>query len=291
MKVIRSKMLNVMGLRTRVLEEGDAAGGDPVVMIHGVGGWAENWREVMSPIARTGRRAIAFDLPGFGESEPPGDVAHFGPRDAFYPRFVGAVMDELGVRSAHLVGNSMGGAVAYTAAVSLPERTRSLVLVAGGGVGTEVALFLRLCTLPGVLTLSRLFGRPEQALEVLRTCFYDSGRIPDTLYDEAERYGRRSFGEFVRALRSGVTIFGVRESLREYWVGLASRYAGPVLVIWGRQDRVLPVRHAAEAEAVMPQVRIELIDDCGHLPQIERTDAFLGALLPFLDRAEAAAAA
>ena len=88
MDVIRSKTVNVMGLRTRVLEEGDAARGDPVLMIHGVGAWAENFREVMEPIARTGRRAIAFDLPGFGESEAPGDVEHFGPRDAFYPRFV-----------------------------------------------------------------------------------------------------------------------------------------------------------------------------------------------------------
>lgn len=291
MDVIRSKVVSVMGLRTRVLEEGDAGRGDPVVMIHGVGGWAENWREVMTPIARTGRRAIAFDLPGFGESDPPGDVDHFGPRDPFYPRFVGALLDALGVRSAHLVGNSMGGAVAFTAAVTHPERTRSLALVAGGGVGTDVALFLRLCTLPGVPLLSRVFGRPEQARDVLRTCFYDSRRIPATLYDEAERYGYPSFGEFVNALRSGVTIFGVRQRLREHWVALAPRFAGPVLVVWGRQDKVLPVEHVSEAEDVMPQARVELIDHCGHLPQVERTDAFLAALLPFLDRAEAAAAA
>jgi 4,5:9,10-diseco-3-hydroxy-5,9,17-trioxoandrosta-1(10),2-diene-4-oate hydrolase len=291
MDVIRSKTLSVMGLHTRVLEEGDAGGGDPVLMIHGVGGWAENWREVMTPIARSGRRAIAFDLPGFGESDAPGHVEHFGPRDPFYARFVGALLDELGIHSAHLVGNSMGGAVAFTAAVTQPERTRSLSLVAGGGVGTEVALFLRLCTLPGVPTLSRVFGRPEQAREVLRTCFYDSRRIPAALYDEAERYGFPSFGEFVNALRSGVTIFGVRRSLREHWVALAPNFAGPVLVIWGREDRVLPVEHVAEAEDVMPQARIELIDDCGHLPQVERTDAFLAALLPFLDQAEAAAAA
>lgn len=289
--MIRSKTVSVMGLRTRVLEDGETARGDPVVLIHGVGGWAENWREVMSPIGRTGRRAIAFDLPGFGESDPPGDVEHFGPHDPFYPRFVAALLDELGIRAAHLVGNSLGGAVAYTAAVSQPERTRSLALVAGGGVGTDVALFLRLCTLPGVPTLSRLFGRPEQARDVLRTCFYDERRIPEALYQEAERYGFASFGEFVRALRSGVTIFGVRRSLREHWVALASRYAGPVVVIWGRQDRVLPVEHAVEAEDVMPRARLELIDDCGHLPQVERTDAFLGALLPFLERAESPAAA
>lgn len=291
MDVIRSRTLNIMGLRTRVLEDGDAARGDPVVMVHGVGAWAENFREVMGPIALSGRRAIAFDLPGFGESEAPGDVEHFGPRDAFYPRFVNAVLDELRLPSAHLVGSSMGGAVVYTAAVTEPARTRSLSLIAGGGVGTEVALFLRLCTLPGMPFVVRAFGRPSQARNVLRTCFYDPRRIPQTLYDEAERYGYASFGEFVNALRSGVTIGGVRPAVRDYWVAQASRYRGPVLVVWGRQDAVLPMTSAADAREVMPQAQIQLIDQCGHLPMIERPDEFLAALLPFLDRAEAAAAA
>jgi pimeloyl-ACP methyl ester carboxylesterase len=291
MDVIRSKIVSVMGLRTRVLEEGDAGRGDPVVMIHGVGAWAENWREVMGPIASTGRRAIACDLPGFGESGSPGDVAHFGPRDAFYPRFVGALLDELGVASAHLVGSSMGGAVAYTEAVTQPARIRSLALIAGGGVGTELAFFLRLCTLPGIPLFARVFGKPAQARGVLRTCFYDSRRIPETLYEEAERYGYPSFGEFVNVLRSGVSIGGVKPSVRDYWVAQAPRYQGPVLVIWGRQDAVLPVADAEDAREIMPQAEVQLIDDCGHLPMIERTDAFLVALLPFLDRAEAAVAA
>jgi pimeloyl-ACP methyl ester carboxylesterase len=126
---------------------------------------------------------------------------------------------------------------------------------------------------------------------VLRTCFYDAGRIPETLYDEAERYGYPSFGEFVNALRSGVTIGGVKPSVRDYWVAQAARYQGPVLVVWGRQDAVLPVTDAADAREVLPQAQVRLIDDCGHLPMIEKTDEFLAALLPFLDRAEAAAAA
>ena len=291
MDVIRSRMLNVMGLRTRVLEAGDAGRGDPVVLIHGVGAWAENFREVMGPIALTGRRAIAVDLPGFGESEAPGNVAHFGPHDAFYPRFIDALLDELRLPSAHLVGSSMGGAVVYTAAVSQPARVRSMTLVAGGGVGTEVALFLRVCTLPGFPLVARAFGKPAQARNVLRTCFYDPRRIPQPLYAEAERYGYPSFSEFVNALRSGVTIRGVKPAVRDYWVSQAPRYQGPVLVVWGRQDAVLPMTSAADAQEVMPQAQIQLIDQCGHLPMIERPGEFLAALLPFLDRAEAAAAA
>jgi pimeloyl-ACP methyl ester carboxylesterase len=79
--------------------------------------------------------------------------------------------------------------------------------------------------------------------------------------------------------------------VRDYWVSQAPRYRGPVLVVWGRQDAVLPMASAADAREVMPQARIQIIDQCGHLPMIERPDEFLAALLPFLDRAEAAAAA
>ncbi|MEK7861762.1 MAG: alpha/beta fold hydrolase, partial [Chloroflexota bacterium] len=267
------------------------SGRDPVVMIHGVGAWAENWREVLEPIAQSGRRAIAVDLPGFGESESAGAVRHFGPRDAFYPRFVTALLDALSIASAHIVGSSMGGAVAYLTAVTVPERTRSLVLVASGGLGTDIALFLRLATLPGMVALARLFGRPSHGRDALRTCFYDPARIPAALYEESERYGFRSYPEFVRAIRSGVTIRGVREDLRRHWVVQAERYRGPVLVVWGREDAVLPIRHLEEAKGVFPQAEVRIVDRCGHLPMIERPDEFLATVLPFLERADARAAA
>ena len=285
---VRSRTIEVMGLRTRILEDGDGA---PVVLIHGVGGWAENWRETIAALAASGKRAIAVDLPGFGESDAPRQISHFGPRDAFYPRFMTALFDALGLRTAHLVGHSMGGAVVYMTAVSAPERIRSLAVLAGGGLGTDVALFLRLATLPGMTTFARLVGDRGQGRQVLATCFFDRSRIPQTLYEEAERYGYRSFPEFVRALRSGVTIRGVKPALRKHWVGQAARYRGPVLVAWGREDIVLPIRHLADAKAVFPQAQVHVIERCGHLLMIERPEEFQRVLLPFIDDVERAAAA
>lgn len=287
---VRTVVMRVLGLRTRVLVAGDAGRGDPAVLIHGVGGWAENWRQVISPIAASGRRAIAVDLPGFGESEAPRSVRRFGPREAFYPAFVAALLDELAAPRAHLVGSSMGGAIAYTAAVTMPGRTRSLALLASGGLGMDVPLFLRLATLPGTGALARMLGRPAHARGVLRTCFYDTSRIPAVLYEEAERYGLASCSEFIRALRSGVTLRGVRAGLRAHWVGQAERYPGPVLVVWGREDRVLPLRHLEGSRALFPRAEVRVIERCGHLPMVERPAELLGALLPFLDRAEAAVA-
>jgi pimeloyl-ACP methyl ester carboxylesterase len=286
------RTITVEGLRTRVLVE-DGQGGvrEPIVLIHGVGGWAENWRPVMAALASTGRQVIALDLPGFGESERPRRVRYFGPDEAFYPRFVIAAMDALGIERAHVAGNSMGGAVAYMTAVTAPLRTRSLVLVAPGGLGRDVAFFLRACSLPGFGLVARLPRPRSAAREVLRTCFYDAGRITPELYEEAERYGNSSFPEFVRALSAGVGIRGVRRSLRNAWVARSSLYAGPALVVWGREDFVLPLRHLADVHATLPQAQIALIEHCGHMPQAERPEEFLAATLPFLERAEQAAAA
>src|SRR5205814_19171 len=288
---VNASTIAVMGLRTRVLSAGETRRGDPIVLIHGVGGWAENWRAVMAPLAATGRRVIAVDLPGFGESEGPSRVSHFGPRDPFYARFMVALLDAVDARSAHLVGNSMGGTVAYMTAVTAPERTRSLSLVAGGGLGTDVAAFLRLATLPGAVMLGRVFGRASHGRDVLKTCFYDARRIPEQLYLEAERYGFASYPEFVRALRSGVNLRGVRRELRAHWIAQAPRYRGAVLVVWGREDAVLPIHHLRDVKEVFSQAEVHIIESCGHLVMAEQPEQYLAATLPFFDRAEAAVAA
>jgi pimeloyl-ACP methyl ester carboxylesterase len=286
------RTITVEGLRTRVLvEDAQGAAREPIVLIHGVGGWAENWRPVVATLASTGHQVIALDLPGFGQSERPRRVRYFGPDDAFYPRFVIAAMDVLGIERAHIAGNSMGGTVAYMTAVTAPARTRSLILVAPGGLGRDVALFLRACALPGFGLIARLPRPRSAAREGLRTCFYDARRISPELYEEVERYGNSSFPEFVRALSAGVGIRGVRRSLRKAWVARASRYAGPALVVWGREDLVLPLRHLADVHATLPQAQIALIEHCGHMPQAERPEEFLAATLPFLERAEQPAAA
>jgi 4,5:9,10-diseco-3-hydroxy-5,9,17-trioxoandrosta-1(10),2-diene-4-oate hydrolase len=285
---VNASTIRVMGRAVRVLSAGDDERGMPVILIHGVGGWAENWRAVMEPIAASGRRAIAVDLPGFGESEGPGSVAHFGPHEPHYPRWVLALMDALKIERAHIAGNSMGGAVAYMAAVSAPDRFPSLTLVASGGLSRDIAFFLRAATLPGMIALARWIGDRGQGRQVLRTCFFDPSRIPDSLYEEVDRYGFATYPEFVRALRSGVTFRGVRKDLHEHWVDMASRYDAPVLVIWGREDAVLPIHHLASAKDVFPQAELKVIERCGHLPMVERPDAYLASQLPFLDRAEEA---
>src|SRR2546428_9564309 len=140
---MESRTIAVEGLRARVVVEDGGRAGEPIVLIHGVGGWAETWRPVVGPLASAGHLVVALDLPGFGESQRPGRVSYFGPENAFYPRFVLAAMDALGLGRAHLMGNSLGGAIVGMVALTGPERMRSVTLVAGGGLGIEVAWPLR----------------------------------------------------------------------------------------------------------------------------------------------------
>src|SRR6266550_8802524 len=283
---MESRTITVEGLRARVVVEDGGRAGEPIVLIHGVGGWAETWRPVVGPLASAGHLVVALDLPGFGESQAPGRVSYFGPENAFYPRFVLAAMEVLGVSRAHIVGQSMGGAVAYMVAVTAPERTRSLVLVAPGGLGREVALYLRACTLPGMGLLARLPRSPSAARAALESCYFDVSRITPELYAEAERYGGPSFPEFVRALAQGLDLGGVRRALRDEGVVRSPTYRGPALVVWGREDRVLPIAHLDSLPELLPQAEVRIVERCGHLAMAECPDEFLDAALPFLDRAE-----
>lgn len=290
---MKSHTITVEGLRTRVLEETAGAGGQrpPIVLVHGVGGWAENWRAVMRPLAASGRRILALDLPGFGESARPGRVRYFSSDKAFYPRFVIGAMDALGIPRAHLGGHSMGGAIVLMTAMTAPERTASMVLVAPAGFGRDVALYLRLCALPGMALLARL-PRPRTAAHAgLRSCYHDVSRITPELYEEAERYGGPSFPEFVRTMAQGLDLRGVRQALRDEWIARSSSYRGPALVVWGREDRVVPITHLDSLRQLLPDAEVRIIERCGHLAMAESPDEFLAAALPFLARTEKVAVA
>lgn len=276
-------MIEAAGSRIRVLEEG--AGDRTVLFVHGVGGWAENWTETMERVAATGRRAIAFDLPGFGESTGVEGARYFDPRDPFYPAVVDGVRNALGLERPHLVGHSLGGGIVAVTAVTHPTAWRSMTLVAPGGFGPDIALFLRLFSLP-FLGLTTWLPRPRSAARaVLESCFHDRARIPAHLYAEGERFDR-SYGETLRVMRAVATLRGVRPSLRDGWLRRAGEYAGPVLVVWGREDGVVPAAHLTSLQESYPDAELHTIASAGHLVMPEQPDAFAGVLIPFLDRTE-----
>jgi pyruvate dehydrogenase E2 component (dihydrolipoamide acetyltransferase) len=280
---MRTTTVEVAGSRIRVIEEG--AGAQSVLFVHGVGGWAENWSEAMERVAAAGRRAIAFDLPGFGESTRVRGARYFDPRDPFYPAVVDGVRQALGLERPHLIGHSLGGGIVGITAVVHPDPWRSLTLVAPGGFGPEVPLMLRFLSLP-FLGLMAWLPRPESvARAVLESCFHDRSRIPAHLYAESARFDF-TYPEMLRVMRAVATLRGVRRSLRKAWLARAGEQAGPVLVVWGREDGVIPASHRDAVRRTYPNAELEVVESAGHLVMAEQPDAFAAALIPFLERIE-----
>lgn len=267
------------GVRARVIEEGSGA---PVLLVHGVGAWAENWRDQLPALAAAGFRAVACDLPGFGRSEAPRGASYFAPDDPYYARFTVDLLDALEIERADLVGHSLGGAVAAVTAICAPERVRRLALVSSGGFGAEVPAIFRLMSLPPLEHLAR-FAPDALVRSVVRSTFYDLTAIPAWLYADAIRYTRAGGGrEFVRVMRAVAGVRGQSAELRRRWQERARVIRCPVLVVWGREDRVIPVAHADAARALLPRARVEVIERAGHLVMVERPGEFDRILVGFL---------
>lgn len=273
------RFVRAAGVRARVVEEGSGA---PVLLVHGVGGWAENWRPVMPALAAAGYRAIACDLPGFGQSERLRDAAYFDVADPYYARFVSELLDALELPQVDLVGHSLGGAIAAVATIRAPSRVRRLALASPGGFGVELPLSYRLFT----LRVAELFAGVAPASfvrSIVRSNFFDASRIPAWVYDDALRYSRRGGGaEFCRVMRRVASLAGQSAALRHQWWARAAEIRAPTLILWGRQDAILPVGQAVIAGEVLPWARLEIIEDAGHLVMVERPEEFNPLLLEFL---------
>jgi pimeloyl-ACP methyl ester carboxylesterase len=277
--VVQEREIEVEGVPTRCLTAGE---GDPLVLLHGVVDNALDWRWVMPTLARD-HRVYAPDLPGSGASaEPAAD--RYSP--AFFEQFVGAFLDALGAERAAVVGNSAGGLAGLRFALSKPERVTALGLVAGAGLGRKVSPALRSLSLPGYGRLAVAWGkrRPgaaQRALARAALIFSRPWRTPRGWLKEQYRLARLpGFLEAQLAtLRSQVGLRGQREVLLDRLPDLEP----PTLVVWGGRDRVLPPSQAHEAIARLRNGSLELVPDCGHLPQVEHPERFAFTLARFLD--------
>ena len=262
------------GLTTRVLDTG---GDKPtVVLIHGLANAIEIWSRVLPTLAHR-FRVVAFDFPGFGEADRP--VAAYD--SVFFVDQLKALMDTIGLGGAHLVGSSLGASVIVRFSARNLDRIDRAVLAAPGGFGRETHPLMRFPALPFV---GDWLGRPTPANNALtlRLAIHDKRNVTPKLIALTNRYARAPGSElsFVRSLQTGVGLFGVRE--RDSFDRLARRFERPVLVVWGRQDRVFPTHQSGRAVSLLPLSERVLIDDCGHYPHWEQPETFAIAVERFL---------
>lgn len=277
----------VAGLHVR---QGPQEGGEPAVLVHGLGGSATNWTDLVGLLA--GRvEAEAPDLPGFGRSQPPVDGRY---TVGAHARAVVALLEEQGRGPVHLFGNSLGGAVATRVAADRPDLVRTLTLVSPALPSLSPRRRsdprLPLLLLPGIggVVTRRLAGvDPEQrARAVIELCFADPSAVPPERIDEAVAEVRRRNGlahsgdAFTASLRGLVGSYVARGE-RGLWSRAAAVQA-PVLLVWGTQDRLVDVRLAPRAARTYRDSRLLVLEDVGHVAQMERPElvarAFLGML-------------
>jgi pyruvate dehydrogenase E2 component (dihydrolipoamide acetyltransferase) len=245
--------VDVAGRRINYLRRGE--GGEPVLLLHGFGGDLGNW--LFNHEALAERRAVyALDLPGHGESTKDVGAGTLEELAAV----AGAFLETVGVRGAHLVGHSMGGAVAMAMAASAPERVRSLALLGSAGLGREIN---------GAYLDGFVGAANRNALRpFLAELFADEALVSRKLVDDLLRYKRLEGVEAaLRKLQASIFPGGVQARL--FREALSSTRV-PALVIWGGKDRIIPASHASGLPAA---VKVEVLPDAGHMVQMEAAGA------------------
>jgi pimeloyl-ACP methyl ester carboxylesterase len=280
----RRHFLTLHGQRLAYLEAGE---GPPLLLIHGIAEAAWAWEVIMPALARQ-HRVIAPDLLGHGRSAKPRGDYSLGN----HATLMRDLMISLDIDRATLIGHSLGGGISMQFAYQYPERCGRMVLVASGGLGQDVTFVLRSLGLPGADLVAPL---------VL------SNTTRDMMLGTARWLGRRGFkaspgqkamwrgyagltepatrAAFIATVRAVIDQRGQRVSAVER---LYLARTMPTMLLWGENDRIIPVSHAYSAHEEMPGSRLEVIKGAGHFVQLEKPERVAELILDFLDTTDPA---
>jgi pimeloyl-ACP methyl ester carboxylesterase len=270
------KRVSLPGADVGYLEMGE---GEPLLCVHGISGSWQNWLETLPHFARS-HRVIAPDLPGFGSSPMPSwpiDMPAYG-------RLVHDLCEKLGLGpDTTIVGNSLGGFVAAEAITTAPDRFRRLVLVSAAGIINTWAPEQRaVVTAYAWKTLSPVFARRSREIVARpglrqavfgRTMRYPNRLSAELLYEQISS-GLTHCPGFGEALHAAIG-----HDLRDRLGSIEA----PTMLVWGFDDRVIPVQAALSYRRRIPRARLEIFERTGHVPQLERPARFNALLEEFLD--------
>jgi pimeloyl-ACP methyl ester carboxylesterase len=270
------RQMDVVGARVNYVEMGE---GSPLLFVHGLSGCWQNWLENIPHFART-HRVVALDLPGFGASPmPPWEITI-----PAYGRFVRDFCERLGIDRCSIAGNSMGGFIASEVAITEPERVDDLTLVSAAGITwatarrepAVMAARVGRAAMPALLKLQTSSMRRQRLRRsAFQGVFFDPNGLRREMLWENFVPAMKSPGYF-DAMRNLVG-YDIRDRLEEIGV--------PTMIVWGRNDRVVPVPAALSyKKRIGDNAELVIFDECGHVPQIERPVRFNRVLERFLAR-------
>jgi pimeloyl-ACP methyl ester carboxylesterase len=266
------RWIELDGTPANVIELGD---GPPLLFVHGLSGCWQNWLENIPHFAR-GHRVVAVDLPGFGASPMPrGEVSIPG-----YAGFLERLCDALSIDAAVVVGNSMGGYVAAELAISSPQRVERLMLVSAAGVTAEHLQRDR------IMAGARVVAGVATRAAARHQWFASRPALRRIALGFVVRHPERLSAPMAHELMEGSGKPGFLPALEAIMAHRITQrlpqVACPTFVVWGEDDRVIPVRDAKRFGELIPNVRVEVLPDTGHVAMIERPARFNALLEAFL---------
>lgn len=255
------------------------AGAETVVMLHGSGpgasGWA-NFSRNVEPLVAAGYRVVLMDCPGWSKSDP---IVCTGSRSDLNARALKGLLDVLGLERVHIIGNSMGGHSAVAFALANPTRVGRLVMMGGGTGGPS--LFVPMPA-EGIKLLQGVYREPtiENVKKMMNVFVYDATAITDELMQVRldNMLSRRDhLDNFVKSLAANPKQFPDQGSR-------LGEIAAPTLIVWGRDDRFVPMDVGLRLLWNMPNAEMHVFSRCGHWAQWEHADTFNRMVLDFLAR-------
>jgi pimeloyl-ACP methyl ester carboxylesterase len=251
--------VNIFGTTIRYYDVGS---GSPLILVHGIGGDADDWAFCLDPLAAT-HRVIALDLPGFGRSSKP----HIQYTIAGWVEMLDRFLQALNIERAALVGHSLGGWIAASYTLQLSQRVTKLILLDAAGVWGNMT------GLPVDLHVSTL----AHMREIFQFLFYDKRLASDSLIELA--YSQHLERD------DGYTIHSILQNTRDGRERLDDRISAlsvPTLILWGENDEMIPLALGRRIHELVPGSTLAVIPQCGHLPNLEKPAELVGHVLKFV---------
>ena len=276
------RYLDVNGVRTRYWMVGEQ--GTPILLVHGILRFAEDWIHNIEALAQN-HRVYVVDLVGYGCTDKP-DIDY---TQEEFVIFLKNFMEILGLHQVTAIGHSMGGGILTNLAYHHPDKVARMVLVASAGLGKEVHYGFRLGTLPW---LPQVMARPNRLIisRAFKDVVYNGEIISPAVVEEAYQrfYLPGARNALLKTIRSGLTLRGIKREILDQVRQALPSLSIPILIIWGRQDNVVPLHHAHTALEHLPNAQLYVMEECGHFPMFEHPRTFNRLVDTFLACTEAA---
>ena len=272
------------------IQEMGPADGQVILFIHGTAAWSGLWRETMTPLAEAGYRCIAIDIPPFGYSERP-STASYGNADQ--AKRIVALLDALGIERAILLGHSFGGGATLETALMIPDRIEALVLADVGGLNLNLQPAPQPQNPSAMeLFLSTPFVRNPVLAATATNPLFTKTLISAMVLDPAD-----ATGEKIGILQEPLVLQGATNTLGDWLktvlgpqeISLTSdpanyqRLTMPALIIWGDNDKVIPLQEGEYLQSILPDAELVLMEGVNHIPHLEDQEKFIEIVLGFLD--------